>query len=103
MQVCVGLTRRRVLLASTSIFAFVIGGCSTSALADTCAITLTGPGTAATVSNPSGTTVNCINIQNNFNVTGNVSNAGGINANGSTAPTQNGITIDNSSVGRDQQ
>jgi uncharacterized protein with beta-barrel porin domain len=60
---------------------------------------MTGPGTAASVSNPSGTTVNCINIQNNFVVTGNVSNAGAINANGSTDPTQNGITIDNSSVG----
>jgi uncharacterized protein with beta-barrel porin domain len=98
MQLRVGVARRRALLASGSIFAFVIGGSFTSAFADSCAITRTGPGTAATVSNPSGATVNCINIQNNFTVTGTVSNAGGINANGSTAPTENGITIDNSSV-----
>jgi Autotransporter beta-domain len=90
--------RRRVLLASGSIFALVIGGSATSAFADSCDITRTGPGTAATVSNPRGATVTCINTQNNFTVTGSVSNAGSINANGTTAPTENGITIDNSSV-----
>ena len=99
MQVRVGVGRRRVLLASGSIIAFILGGSSTSAFADSCAITRTGPGTAATVSNPSGTTVNCINVQSNFTVTGTVSNAGTINANGTSAPTENGITVDNSSVG----
>ena len=87
------------MLASGSIIAFILGGSSTSAFADSCAITRTGPGTAATVSNPSGTTVNCINVQSNFTVTGTVSNAGTINANGTSAPTENGITVDNSSVG----
>ena len=86
------------MLASSSIFVFIIGGSATSAYAGTCDTTRTGPGTAATVSNPSGATVNCINIQNGFTVTGAVSNAGGINANGTTAPTENGITIDNSTV-----
>ena len=94
MQMRVGLAGRRVLLASTSIFAFVIGGSSTSAFADSCAITRTGPGSAATVSNPSGATVNCINIQNNFTV-----QCRQHQRERQYRPTQNGITIDNSSVG----
>ena len=49
--------------------------------------------------NPSGATINCINIQNNFTVTGSVSNAGTITATGAAIPTQTGITINNSSVG----
>jgi uncharacterized protein with beta-barrel porin domain len=92
-----GRSGRRLLLASSSVAALLIGGGAPPAFA-ACKITLNG-GTVAAVTN--ATTANCIFIENNAIVTGNVTNAGTgvITATGTTAPTATGITINNSSIG----
>jgi uncharacterized protein with beta-barrel porin domain len=86
MRAAVGAGRPnlRVLLASSSVAALLIGGGAPSAFA-ACSTSPT---------NPSGSTVNCINITG-ANIPGNVSNAGTINV--MTHGT--GIIIDNSTVG----
>ena len=94
----VGRGGRRLLLASTSVAALLIGGGAPSAFAGTCAINEVGV-TVGSVTN-AATTPNCINIQNSI-VTGNVTNTGTgvITATGATPPTATGITINNSSIG----
>ena len=67
--------------------ALLIGGGTPAAYAGACAITETGPGSAASVTNAA--TINCIVINNGFTVTGSVSNAGTITA----TTTETGITI----------
>ncbi|MEJ0049989.1 MAG: autotransporter domain-containing protein [Methylovirgula sp.] len=87
---------RRHLLASSSIAALLIAA-GTPAWA-ACAINQVGP--AASVSNSSGSSINCINVQNST-VSGDVTNevGGTITATGNTSPTTAGITINNSSIG----
>ena len=75
--------------------ALLVGGGAPSALA-ACAVTQSG-GTVATVSNssPAG---DCILVNNNALVTGNVVNTGVLTAAGPAAPSTTGITIDNSTI-----
>ena len=89
--------RLRLLLASSSVAALLVGG-GVPAFAQ-CAVNDvnnslgTGP-----ISN--STAINCINVQNST-VNGSVTNAGAgvITPSGGTPPTKTGITIDNSTIG----
>jgi uncharacterized protein with beta-barrel porin domain len=84
------------LLSICPVAAFLLGGGTPSAFADTCAVNDVGI-TTGSVTNTG--TINCINIQNST-VNGNVTNAAGgaINATGSFgSPTDTGIVINNNS------
>src|SRR5262249_19784477 len=91
--------RLRLLLASSSLAALLIGGGTPAAFAPgVCDNTQTRPGNAAPVSQPAPPPIHCITIQNNFTVTGSVSNAGVISTGNGAPPTTTGITINNSVV-----
>jgi uncharacterized protein with beta-barrel porin domain len=86
----------RLLLASSSAAALLIGAGTAPALA-ACQVTQTG-GTVASVSN--STAHNCIDVEG-ASVTGDVINTatGVLTANGAGAPSTTGITVNNSSIG----
>jgi len=90
--------RLRLLLASSSVAALLIGSGASAALATTCSINDVGV-SVGSVSNSSA--INCINIQTST-VTNNVTNAatGTITAGAPRSPPiSTGITINNSSIG----
>ncbi len=95
---CAG--RLRLLLASSSLAALLIGSGAPAALAAPNCKTIQSGGSVAAVSN-SSPTGNCILIENGANVTGNVINTstGVLTTNGTGIPSQTGITISNSTVG----
>jgi hypothetical protein len=78
---------------------FIIGGSSTSAFADSCAITRTGPGSAATVSNPSGAHGQLHQYPKQLHRYRQCQQCRQHQRERQYRPDQNGITIDNSSVG----
>lgn len=88
--------RLRLLLASSSVAAILLGGGARSAFA-ACAINDVGV-SVASVSNAAA--INCINVQTST-VTGNVTNtaSGSLTPVGITPPTATGITINGSKVG----
>ena len=88
--------RLRLLLASSSVAALLLGGGPRSALA-ACTINDVGVN-VATVSN--SVAIDCVNVQNST-VTGSVTNtgAGTLTPVGITPPTATGITINNSKIG----
>ena len=88
--------RLRLLLASSSVAALLLGGGPRSAFA-ACTINDVGVNVAA-VSNSAA--IDCINVQNST-VTGSVTNtgAGTLTPVGITPPTATGITINNSKIG----
>ena len=87
--------RLRLLLATSSVAALLIGGGAPAAWAQ-CAINDVGT-SVGPVSNAAA--INCINIQNST-VTGSVTNTGTgtITTTGAAPPTETGITINNSKV-----
>jgi autotransporter-associated beta strand protein len=92
----------RLLLTSSSVAALLVGGGVPRAFAGTCDINDNIGAIIGAVTN--STAINCINISNSTNVTGNVTNTGPptpgtITATGTTAPTATGITINNSTIG----
>ena len=87
--------RSRLLLASSSLAALVIGGGAPQAFAAPCAIDVTS-GTVASVGTSGNT--NCIAVQN-ATVTGNVTNASPFIVAPTSASGSNGIIVDGASVG----
>ena len=93
----VGRGRARLLLASSSIAALLIGGSAPAAYAACGVFSFNGVSNSG-VSNSGAIT--CIDIENST-ISGNVSNVGPggvITANGAAAPSKTGITINNSTV-----
>ncbi len=90
----------RLLLASSSVAALLVGGGAPSAFATPNCNIIQNGGTVAAVTN-SSPTGNCIYVENGANVTGNVTNTGTgiLTPTGTAYPSANGITIDNSTIG----
>jgi uncharacterized protein with beta-barrel porin domain len=92
--------RLRLLLASSSVAALLVGVGAPPALAAPCKPGTTQNGGVAAAVNNSSATGNCILVENSANVTGNVTNTGTgvLTTNGGGTPSRTGITINNSTV-----